>query len=54
MISIAGKVEIATRAMEKGIIKTPQEYINFLNDEIDSEKSIEIIVNLFTKETSEE
>jgi hypothetical protein len=42
-MSVAGKLHIANRLIEAKVIKTPEEYISFLDRDLDSEESLKLM-----------
>lgn len=50
-MSVAGTVYIAERLMEEKLLKSPEEYVEFLNNP-ESEKSLIMIYELFKLETN--
>ena len=51
-MNTATKVDIGTRLLEEEIIKTPEEWLNFMKDPY-SEQSLTHIYELFLKDTKE-
>lgn len=50
MISMLGKIELARRLIEVRIIKTPQEYLNILNNDMDPRTWANYLTELAAKE----
>jgi hypothetical protein len=51
-VSVAGTVYLAEKLMDSGLINTPEDYIEFLNNP-ESEKSVSLVFELFKTETKE-